>query len=616
MSKTNRVILSIFLMVISNQPMGEHPSVFSSSVIPLKHTGSTENTPIQGKALDNLVALARLFGYVQYFHPSDEATKLDWERFAILGVLTVESAQTPEELAIRLEKLFRPYAPTVEVFPKGKGCHPLELTQSSPEAQRLYTVHWRHHGYGFLDNQEDWLHDWFFSQRIYEPTLASEVVTGDFYIEAPLLKDLGGGISACIPSVLYATQDGTIPAFPLSKSIIDSFEGQPITPSGDNHATRLANIISAWNIFQHFYQYFDAVQVDWDKALETALIEASAQVDACEFRDILRKLIANLEDGHGFVDMKNGSCLHGRAIPRLIWDWIEDQLVVTDTMRVQSEKEPVERGDVILAINGVPVQTAISEEEEYISGATEERRRYLALQDLLEGDWGSMVRLKIQKVDGRIVYIDRFRDVGSLNEFNNPKTEELQPGIFYLNLDKLTQDEFTAMLPKLASAKGIIFDLRGYPGDLLITALGHLTRKTITSPQWGFPIITKPDHEDMVFEYETWNLEPSAPYLSGKKVFITDERAISFAETWLSMVSAYHLAEIVGEPSAGENCNVISEGLPEDYRMTWTGCKVLNQDGTQFHGIGIQPTIPTHRTIQGVIERVDELLEKALETVK
>jgi C-terminal processing protease CtpA/Prc len=82
------------------------------------------------------------------------------------------------------------------------------------------------------------------------------------------------------------------------------------------------------------------------------------------------------------------------------------------------------------------------------------------------------------------------------------------------------------------------------------------------------------------------------------------------------MVSAYHLAEIVGEPSAGENCNVISEGLPGDYRMTWTGCKVLNQDGTQFHGIGIQPTIPTHRTIQGVIERVDELLEKALETVK
>lgn len=596
--------------------MGGQLSVSAPGVIPLRQTSSTKNLPLQGQALDNLIAFARLFGYVQYFHPSDEAVKLNWELFAILGVLTVESAQTPEDLAIRLEKLFRPYAPTVEVFPTGKRCHPPELTQSSPEVQRLYTVHWRHHGYGFLDNQEEWLHDWFYSQRLYEPTLASEVETGDFSIEAPLLKDLGGGVSACIPIVLFATPNGTIPASPLSTPTIDRFEGQPITPSGDNRATRLADVVSAWNIFQHFYQYFDIVQVDWDKALETALIDASAQIDACEFRDILRKMIANLEDGHGYVDRKNGTCLHGRAVPRLLWDLIEDQLVVTDAMRVQSEKEPVERGDVILAINGVPVQTAISEEEEYISGATEERRRYLALQDLLEGDWGSMVRLKIQKPDGRIVYIDRFRDVGFWNEFNHPATEELEPGIFYLDLDKLTQDEFTAILPQLVSANGIIFDLRGYPGDILITALGHLTQKTTTSPQWGFPIITKPDHEDMTFEYETWSLEPSAPYLSGKKVFITNERAISLAETWLSLVSAYHLAEIVGEPSAGENCNVISEGLPGDYRITWTGCKVLNQDGTQFHGIGIQPSIPTHRTIQGVIKRVDELLEKALETVK
>ena len=60
--------------------MGEHPSVFSSSVIPLKQTGSNENIPLQEQALDNLIALTRLFGYVQYFHPSDEAVKLDWDK--------------------------------------------------------------------------------------------------------------------------------------------------------------------------------------------------------------------------------------------------------------------------------------------------------------------------------------------------------------------------------------------------------------------------------------------------------------------------------------------------------------------------------------------------------
>jgi hypothetical protein len=44
--------------------------------------------------------------------------------------------------------------------------------------------------------------------------------------------------------------------------------------------------------------------------------------------------------------------------------------------------------------------------------------------------------------------------------------------------------------------------------------------------------------------------------------------------------------------------------------------KVLKHDGSQHHLIGIQPTIPVERTIQGVIEGRDEFLEKALEIVK
>jgi hypothetical protein len=44
--------------------------------------------------------------------------------------------------------------------------------------------------------------------------------------------------------------------------------------------------------------------------------------------------------------------------------------------------------------------------------------------------------------------------------------------------------------------------------------------------------------------------------------------------------------------------------------------KVLKHDGSQHHLIGIQPTVPANRTIRGVIEGRDELLEKALEIVK
>src|SRR5262245_30250142 len=75
--------------------------------------------PLEGRGLDNLVAFARLLGYVRHFHPSDQAAGADWDRLAVEGVRAVESARGPEELARRLQEFARPVAPTVRVFPSG-----------------------------------------------------------------------------------------------------------------------------------------------------------------------------------------------------------------------------------------------------------------------------------------------------------------------------------------------------------------------------------------------------------------------------------------------------------------------------------------------------------------
>ena len=44
--------------------------------------------------------------------------------------------------------------------------------------------------------------------------------------------------------------------------------------------------------------------------------------------------------------------------------------------------------------------------------------------------------------------------------------------------------------------------------------------------------------------------------------------------------------------------------------------KVLKHDGSRHHGIGIQPTVPVSRTVAGIAQGRDELLEKAIEAVK
>ena len=78
----------------------------------------------------------------------------------------------------------------------------------------------------------------------------------------------------------------------------------------------------------------------------------------------------------------------------------------------------------------------------------------------------------------------------------------------------------------------------------------------------------------------------------------------------------YKIAEFVGEPTAGTNGNVNFINLPGGFNIMWTGMKVVKQDGSQHHLIGIQPTYPVQRTIKAVKDGRDEYLEKAIEILR
>ncbi|HVE69778.1 MAG TPA: hypothetical protein VNI54_00310 [Thermoanaerobaculia bacterium] len=53
-----------------------------------------------------------------------------------------------------------------------------------------------------------------------------------------------------------------------------------------------------------------------------------------------------------------------------------------------------------------------------------------------------------------------------------------------------------------------------------------------------------------------WQLQPLQPRLPKNIAFLTDGRAISYAESWMGIIEAYKLAHIVGETTAGTNGNI------------------------------------------------------------
>ena len=283
-----------------------------------------------------------------------------------------------------------------------------------------------------------------------------------------------------------------------------------------------------------------------------------------------------------------------------------------------SSVEQLKPGDEIAFINGKPATQVLEDLEKLISGATPQWKRARSTAEALQGPRSESLALTVRTFPGTLT-----REVtvpcdsaANLAIDARPKKVigELEKGIWYVDLTRARDKEFDDALPDLVSANGIVFDMRGYP-RVSAEWFSHVSRTPLRSAQWHIPLVDRPG--EMVFERSgEWNLQPKEPYLGAKKVFLTNGGAISYAESTMGIVEHYKLGEILGEATAGTNGNVNPFTLPGGYNITWTGMKVLKQDGSQHHGVGIRPTIPVGRTQAGVAAGRDEILERGIAVLK
>jgi C-terminal processing protease CtpA/Prc len=99
----------------------------------------------------NMESFTRLSGYVRYFHPSDEAANLDWEKFIYYGSKEVESSGNSTDLAQKLNGLFNPIAPSVRIV-NGKQAKSFDLKSITPPSRTgMKEITWQHYGLGNND---------------------------------------------------------------------------------------------------------------------------------------------------------------------------------------------------------------------------------------------------------------------------------------------------------------------------------------------------------------------------------------------------------------------------------------------------------------------------------
>lgn len=592
--------------------------------------------PLQPSALSNLEAFTRVLGYVYYFHPSDAIAETPWQEWSALATRNmeqVEAASSPEELAKLLTEIFRPFAPKVKIFPTGAG--PAARDPAPEGASRIFFwVHVPSDNAKDIEVQGDTVGTVFHrGSRINVPIddgrmptwIPARKVPGilrkasDARIQVPhpdhpYVMDLPGGITVSVPLALYGGDASALPRTQAPET-----NGLPEGPPGSDRSVRLATVMRFWNVMQHFFPYWNVIDADWNHALRVALQDAAMDSSGSEFLITLQHLAAHLKDGHS-VTYNPSLGFNGAFQVPFTADLIEGQLVVVTV--VEDHEVPVEPGDVITEINGIPALQALAEMQTRVSGVGQ-WGRYRALGFLLGTEQPSATTLEVAPHAGgepfKVQVPTARRDLTHIREYRPPPVEQLAPGILYVDLTRPEVSSFPLLLQELQEAKGVIFDMRGYPKAVGFRLLDYLSLEPLWLQPVYVPVITRPDHIATQFENvaRQWSKPgPADEQLTDNIAFIINGNgAISQAESTLGIVAGHELGELVGGPTAGANGTSIQLQLPDRYWTFWTGDVITKFDGSPLFAVGINPTIPAGRTISGVAARRDELLEKAMEVV-
>jgi hypothetical protein len=189
----------------------------------------------------------------------------------------------------------------------------------------------------------------------------------------------------------------------------------------------------------------------------------------------------------------------------------------------------------------------------------------------------------------------------------------LPSGFGYIDLRLLMPHQVDTAFDALATTKGLIFDMRGYPNGTYPALAARLAdRPDVPTPPMWLPLLFEPGAQTRhMFRPPLEIVLGVAPY-RGKTVMLIDDRAQSQSEHTAIVLRAVHGTTFIGSATAGANGEGSNFRLPGGIFVGMTGVGVSHPDGSQLQRIGVLPDIAVQPSIAGIRAGRDELLERAV----
>lgn len=585
-------------------------ALLAATLLAFSAVSAAQAPQVSPQQVEALMALAKTYGVVRYFHPSDSLDQVKWDRFLVHAAAHMAAAPDAASIGPRLEELFVPVATGFRVAPPGESIVPPQ-----GEGPR---VEWRHLGYGLETDASTPYASWrthhdplrggktkpgYFQHRAgAEPSVHAEPV-----MRVAVAQGLEAHIPVSLPMSAAKVGDSQKARLEALDRVLASIE--PMTETV-TRAQAHADGIAAWNVARHFYPHWEAVKVDWDATLRAWLAAQPQSQTRAQLRDQLRRLTAPLEDGHVLVADSNDKA--PRAFLPISVRPVGNQLVVDGS----GVPEQVQPGDVIAAVDGKPLKAWYGERVGLFSGSPQYKPWRVGLE-LMAGPRDSSVALQLLRGTRRIQATLPYRSAQFMRGPRPAAIHEVRPGVHYVDITRFDKAAFDRALETLKGARGIVFDARGYPQRDAVALVPYWLTGA-DAAQWMFvPRYDKPYAQATTSWSIGWQAQRDPALEKPVKVLLTDARTIDYAESLAAYFPAQKTGPTVGERTAGATGNVARATLPSGMSFFFGSMRVTLHDGsTSLHAKGIAPDQPVSPTVRGIREGRDEVLEHAIRHIE
>jgi C-terminal processing protease CtpA/Prc len=377
---------------------------------------------------------------------------------------------------------------------------------------------------------------------------------------------------------------------------------------------RLLAFFRYWNLVEYFFPYKYQMDQNWDNTLIEMLPRFIASESETDYNLAIKELTVKLNDGHASFDGMKVHEYLGLKFTPIIFKIVDGKIVITHFYDNNlASLNDLKIGDIITKIDGKTIDEIINEKRKYINGSNKasvlDNFKYVLLNGNEDKTEVELTRDGIKSIK----IINRY-PLGKINitEVKNEKTEwELLEGnIGYINIEKLSIINIPKIMEEFKNTKAIIYDLRGYPNDMLLSLAEYLNP---TEKEYARHIISDLSYPGRFYWSEMKKCGKKNPdYYKGKVILTVNEKTFSQSEYLTMVLQTAPNVTTIGSQTAGADGPNLGFKIIKGFRSSFSGSGVFYPNKKETQRIGIVPDIVVKPTILGIQEGKDEVLDRAL----